>query len=75
VLHHMILRYTQALITQMSQTAACNRHHSIDQQLCRWLLLTHLRDFSLSKLLIFRCRWFLFRKNPSESIAIYHFLL
>ena len=37
--------------------------------------LAHLRDFSLSKLLIFRCRWFLFRKNPSESIAIYRFLL
>lgn len=38
--HHLLLRYTQALITQMSQTAACNRHHSIDQQLCRWLLLS-----------------------------------
>jgi CRP-like cAMP-binding protein len=37
---HLLLRYTQALITQMSQTAACNRHHSIDQQLCRWLLLS-----------------------------------
>ncbi|MFY2764016.1 Crp/Fnr family transcriptional regulator [Arenimonas sp. MALMAid1274] len=36
---HLILRYTQALITQMAQTAVCNRHHSIDQQLCRWLLL------------------------------------
>jgi CRP-like cAMP-binding protein len=36
----LVLRYTQALITQMSQTAACNRHHSIDQQLCRWLLLS-----------------------------------
>jgi CRP-like cAMP-binding protein len=36
----LLLRYTQALITQMAQTAACNRHHSIDQQLCRWLLLT-----------------------------------
>lgn len=36
----LLLRYTQALITQMSQTAACNRHHSIDQQLCRWLLLS-----------------------------------
>ncbi len=36
----LLLRYTQALITQMSQTAACNRHHSLDQQLCRWLLLT-----------------------------------
>jgi hypothetical protein len=35
-----MLRYTQALITQMSQTAVCNRHHSIDQQLCRWLLLS-----------------------------------
>lgn len=35
----LLLRYTQALITQMSQTAVCNRHHSIDQQLCRWLLL------------------------------------
>ncbi|MDR9468125.1 Crp/Fnr family transcriptional regulator [Marinospirillum sp.] len=39
-LHHLLLRYTQALITQMAQTAACNRHHSIDQQLCRWLLLS-----------------------------------
>ncbi|MHA7808913.1 MAG: Crp/Fnr family transcriptional regulator [Marinobacter adhaerens] len=36
----LTLRYTQALITQMSQTAVCNRHHSIDQQLCRWLLLS-----------------------------------
>ncbi len=36
----LLLRYTQALITQMTQTAACNRHHSIEQQLCRWLLLT-----------------------------------
>jgi CRP-like cAMP-binding protein len=36
----LLLRYTQALITQMSQTAACNRHHSLDQQLCRWLLLS-----------------------------------
>ncbi len=35
---HLLLRYTQALITQMAQTAVCNRHHSIDQQLCRWLL-------------------------------------
>lgn len=40
VLLHLLLRYTQALITQMSQTAVCNRHHSIDQQLCRWLLLS-----------------------------------
>jgi CRP-like cAMP-binding protein len=39
-LMHLFLRYTQALITQMSQTAACNRHHSLDQQLCRWLLLS-----------------------------------
>ena len=39
-LHHLLLRYTQALITQMAQTAVCNRHHSIDQQLCRWLLLS-----------------------------------
>ena len=37
---HLLLRYTQALITQMSQTAVCNRHHALDQQLCRWLLLT-----------------------------------
>jgi len=36
---HLLLRYTQALITQMSQTAVCNRHHALDQQLCRWLLL------------------------------------
>lgn len=38
-LQGLLLRYTQALLTQMSQTAACNRHHSVDQQLCRWLLL------------------------------------
>lgn len=37
---HLMLRYTQALITQMSQTAVCNRHHSLDEQLCRWLLLS-----------------------------------
>ena len=36
----LLLRYTQSLITQMAQTAVCNRHHSIDQQLCRWLLLS-----------------------------------
>jgi len=39
-LHHLLLRYTQALITQMTQTAVCNRHHSVEQQLCRWLLLS-----------------------------------
>jgi CRP-like cAMP-binding protein len=39
-LQHLLLRYTQALLTQMSQTAVCNRHHSVDQQLCRWLLLS-----------------------------------
>ena len=39
-LHHLLLRYTQALLTQMAQTAVCNRHHSVDQQLCRWLLLS-----------------------------------
>ena len=37
---HLLLRYTQALITQMAQTAACNRHHTLDRQLCRWLLLS-----------------------------------
>ena len=37
---HLLLRYTQALITQMTQTAVCNRHHNLDQQLCRWLLLS-----------------------------------
>jgi CRP-like cAMP-binding protein len=37
---HVLLRYTQALLTQMAQTAVCNRHHSVDQQLCRWLLLS-----------------------------------
>ena len=40
VTRHLLLRYTQALITQMAQTAVCNRHHSVDQQLCRWLLLS-----------------------------------
>jgi len=39
-LQHLALRYTQALITQMAQTAVCNRHHAVDQQLCRWLLLS-----------------------------------
>jgi CRP-like cAMP-binding protein len=37
---HILLRYTQSLLTQMAQTAVCNRHHSVDQQLCRWLLLS-----------------------------------
>jgi len=47
---HLLLRYTQALITQMAQTAVCNRHHSLDQQLCRWLLLSldRLRGSELS---------------------------
>jgi CRP-like cAMP-binding protein len=39
-LQRLLLRYTQALLTQMAQTAVCNRHHSVDQQLCRWLLLS-----------------------------------
>ncbi len=39
-MQHLLLRYLQALLTQMSQTAVCNRHHSVDQQLCRWLLLS-----------------------------------
>ena len=39
-LQHLLLRYTQALITQMAQTAVCNRHHSVEKQLCRWLLLS-----------------------------------
>ncbi|WP_018992492.1 Crp/Fnr family transcriptional regulator [Aromatoleum toluclasticum] len=38
--HDLLLRYTQALLTQMAQTAVCNRHHTLDQQLCRWLLLS-----------------------------------
>lgn len=40
LVQHLLLRYTQALITQMAQTAVCNRHHTLDQQLCRWLLLS-----------------------------------
>ena len=39
-MQHLALRYTQALITQMAQTAVCNRYHALDQQLCRWLLLS-----------------------------------
>ena len=39
-MQHLMLRYTQSLITQMAQTAVCNRHHALDQQLCRWLLLS-----------------------------------
>ncbi|MFU8821986.1 MAG: Crp/Fnr family transcriptional regulator [Gammaproteobacteria bacterium] len=48
-LQYWMLRYTQALITQMAQTAVCNRHHNIDQQLCRWLLLSldRLPDYQL----------------------------
>jgi CRP-like cAMP-binding protein len=42
-MQRLLLRYTQALLTQMGQTAVCNRHHSLDQQLCRWLLLSHDR--------------------------------
>jgi CRP-like cAMP-binding protein len=47
---NLLLRYTQALITQMTQTAVCNRHHSVDQQLCRWLLLSldRLSTFELT---------------------------
>jgi CRP-like cAMP-binding protein len=40
LMQHLMLRYTQALMTQVTQTAVCNRHHSVEQQLCRWLLLT-----------------------------------
>lgn len=53
---HLLLRYTQALITQMAQTAVCNRHHSLDQQLCRWLLLSldrlHTQDLVMTQELI-----------------------
>jgi CRP-like cAMP-binding protein len=53
---HLLLRYTQALITQMSQTAACNRHHTLDQQLCRWLLLSldrlHANELAMTQELI-----------------------
>ncbi|SHH48161.1 cAMP-binding domain of CRP or a regulatory subunit of cAMP-dependent protein kinases [Pollutimonas bauzanensis] len=50
-MQHLLLRYTQALLTQMAQTAVCNRHHSLDQQLCRWLLLSLDRRHS-SELII-----------------------
>jgi CRP-like cAMP-binding protein len=53
---HLLLRYTQALITQMAQTAVCNRHHSLDRQLCRWLLLSldrlHGNELSMTQELI-----------------------
>jgi len=53
---NLLLRYTQALITQTSQTAACNRHHSVEQQLCRWLLLTfdraHAREVIMTQELV-----------------------
>ena len=55
-LQHLLLRYTQALITQMSQTAACNRHHAVEQQLCRWLLLSldrlHSNELTMTQELI-----------------------
>jgi len=53
---HLLLRYTQALITQMAQTAVCNRHHTLDQQLCRWLLLSldrlHSKELVMTQELI-----------------------
>ena len=53
---HLLLRYTLAMLTQMAQTAVCNRHHSVDQQLCRWLLLSLDRlpsnDLSMTQELI-----------------------
>jgi len=55
-LQHLLLRYTLAMLTQMSQTAVCNRHHTLDQQLCRWLLLSLDRlpsnDLSMTQELI-----------------------
>jgi CRP-like cAMP-binding protein len=55
-LQHLLLRYTQALLTQMAQTAVCNRHHSIEQQLCRWLLLSldrlHTSELKMTQQLI-----------------------
>jgi len=55
-LQHLLLRYTLAMLTQMAQTAVCNRHHSVDQQLCRWLLLSVDRlpsnDLSMTQELI-----------------------
>jgi len=55
-LHSLLLRYTQALITQMAQTAVCNRHHTVDQQLCRWLLLSldrlHSNELRMTQQLI-----------------------
>jgi hypothetical protein len=45
-MHRVLLRYTQALLTQMAQTAVCNRHHSLDQQLCRWLLISLDRQYA-----------------------------
>ena len=55
-LQHLLLRYTLAMLTQMAQTAICNRHHSVDQQLCRWLLLSLDRltsnDLSMTQELI-----------------------
>jgi len=55
-LQHLLLRFTQALITQMAQTAVCNRHHTIEQQLCRWLLLSldrlHSNELEMTQELI-----------------------
>jgi CRP-like cAMP-binding protein len=51
LMQRLLLRYTQALMTQIAQTAACNRHHSVEQRLCRWLLLTLDRVSSLDLVL------------------------
>jgi hypothetical protein len=75
-LQHLLLRYTQALLTQMSQTAVCNRHHSVDQQLCRWLLLSLDRlpsnELGMTQELIAKC-WAcaarVSRKRPASCRA------
>jgi len=55
-LQHLFLRYTQSLLTQMAQTAACNRHHTVEQQLCRWLLMSldrlHSNNLTMTQELI-----------------------
>lgn len=64
---HLLLRYTQALITHMTQTAVCNRHHSLDQQLCRWLLLSldrlQANELVMTQELIAKAAW----RSPRRS--------
>lgn len=65
---HVLLRYTQSLIAQMAQTAVCNRHHSVDQQLCRWLLMSLDRLAGNDLVMTQNCHRFEVRRNVKTAV-------